>query len=360
MKPKIKDGVSVLYRKKRTKGKFELCFLVNLTDSAFSFAVNKKCLEIIKMFDGKHTIENIVGSAKVPQSDVEQIISQLDSNGLVETNCALLQSTSSQLNFWAGFENSAVTRQELQARIERANVGIIGLGGIGSWVFQGLHLLGVKNFIVADPDKVEFSNLNRQCLYNQEDLGERKLNVLERNLKTKGSKDTRLIKVLRKVKSVKDCRRIFSKVDLLINCADEPSTDTVNRVVTKAAYPLGIPHILCGGYDGHLGFVGPTLIPGHSPCWYCCEKSIEHHLRKSGYTHLLITEAHAKGGSIAPICAVVANYHVMEAMKVITGIQNLALDKQMIEIDFLTFRISPKQMHKQKGCRICGNYNKLQ
>ncbi len=58
--------------------------------------------------------------------------------------------------------------------IQRQNVIIIGMGGIGCPVAQYLISTGVKNLTLIDNDTVQLSNLNRQILFNKNDLGEKR------------------------------------------------------------------------------------------------------------------------------------------------------------------------------------------
>ena len=104
---------------------------------------------------------------------------------------------------------------------------------------------------------------------------------------------------------------------IIISCADDPSTDAVNRIVIEVGFELQAPHVLCGGYDGHLSFIGPTVIPGKTACWFCYEHALDKQLHRADYQQLAVTNAHSKGGNIAAISAITANYHVLDALKVI-------------------------------------------
>lgn len=357
MRPKIKDGVSVIFKPLRGESGYELSFLMNATGSVYSFNINEQGLRAVKMFNGKHTITSISKDAGVTAEGITALTGILADKGLLEiqNSCYTANTVvanTPQLNFFSGFEKEPGEGLQFQSRLETAKVGIIGIGGIGSWVLKGLLHLGVKKFVIADPDRVEASNLNRQCLYRENDVGSKKLTSLKNNLDLQAC-DLKIEGVSKKILTTSQCDRIFKDIDLLINCADEPSTDKINRIVTASCYPRRIPHILCGGYDGHLGFVGPTIIPDTSPCWYCCEASINDLVRKSNYKHMLVTDSDKVGSSIAPICAIIANFHVMEAMKVLTGIVKPTMIDQMLEIDFLTYGQFPKKLVKRASCNLC-------
>jgi bacteriocin biosynthesis cyclodehydratase domain-containing protein len=128
----------------------------------------------------------------------------------------------------------------------------------------------------------------------------------------------------------------------------------VNRIVTEVGFELNVSHILCGGYDGHLSFIGPTVIPGKSACWFCYEHALDKQLRRSEYQQLAVTSAHSKGGNIAAISAITANYHVLDALKVITGFLKPTMINKAAELDFRTYDINFRKFRKRHTCSYCG------
>ena len=66
---------------------------------------------------------------------------------------------------------------EGQEKIKRVSILVIGAGGLGSSVIQYLSAAGVGKIGIVDDDKVELSNLNRQLIYAENDLGESKVAV---------------------------------------------------------------------------------------------------------------------------------------------------------------------------------------
>jgi tRNA dimethylallyltransferase len=78
--------------------------------------------------------------------------------------------------------NRAALAPEALNRIEMTKAAVIGLGGVGSIVADGLVRLGVSDLTLIDKDKVEASNLNRQILYDKDDLGEMKAAAAKKHL----------------------------------------------------------------------------------------------------------------------------------------------------------------------------------
>jgi hypothetical protein len=73
--------------------------------------------------------------------------------------------------------------QKITETLSQKTVGIIGCGGIGNMMAISLAGLGIQKFVLFDGDRIEESNLNRQFMYTQDDIGEFKSEVLQKALK---------------------------------------------------------------------------------------------------------------------------------------------------------------------------------
>ena len=62
---------------------------------------------------------------------------------------------------------------------------------------------------------------------------------------------------------------IIEGANFLVNCADYPSVAETTRIISPHANSRSIPYSVCGGYNMHLGMVGPIIIPGRSACFDC-------------------------------------------------------------------------------------------
>ena len=69
-------------------------------------------------------------------------------------------------------------------KIESAKVVIIGVGGVGGAVLEGLVRSGIKNIIIIDNDNVDITNLNRQIITNMDNIGLKKVDVAEKRAKS--------------------------------------------------------------------------------------------------------------------------------------------------------------------------------
>jgi len=348
----------------------EVNFLFNASSVILPFELNAAAFQCLRLFDGQHSLTEIEAATGLPKAEIKKIVSALQKAKVLsikrKTRATVEESRfATQLNFLAEFETPKLSREEMQRRLKTSReemqrrlktsrVMIIGLGGIGTWVAQGLMLAGVGQFTLVDPDVVELANLNRQCMFTLADIGKPKAaTIASKFTQIDACVRTKILQM--KILKKDECVNAAQDATLIINCADEPHTDMLNRLVTEAGHTLGIPHILCGGYDGHLSFIGPTIIPGKSACWYCYEHALDQQLDHAGYEHLVITPSHIQGGNIGAISAITANYHVLEAIKVLTGFATPTMLNRAAELDFLTFGIHFRTFKKRRSCILCGS-----
>jgi len=109
-----------------------------------------------------------------------------------------------------------------QKKIFSTKVMIVGMGGLGCPVALYLSNLGIKNIGIADHDKVDFSNLNRQILFNTKDIAKFKV-VQAKKFLLKVNKKIK-IKVYKKKIIKKNIHHILNKYDIICDCSDNFNT----------------------------------------------------------------------------------------------------------------------------------------
>ncbi|WP_455475502.1 HesA/MoeB/ThiF family protein [Bartonella sp. B17] len=112
----------------------------------------------------------------------------------------------------------------VNAKLKDAKIAIIGLGGCGSYVFYTLSAMGIGHIKSYEFDIVEESNLSRQILYNYNDLGKKKIDVV-RDKASYISPSTTYEFYDKKIDNIEDACRLFKNVDLVICAADNPRPD---------------------------------------------------------------------------------------------------------------------------------------
>jgi molybdopterin/thiamine biosynthesis adenylyltransferase len=156
------------------------------------------------------------------------------------------------------------TSWEPQARLRQARVTVIGIGGTGGAAALALAAAGVGRLHCVDPDIVELSNLSRQVIYAEPDIGRPKaeaavarLRALNTDIKVSGE---RLL-----VESVTHVRRLAEDCDVLLLTADQPPE--VREWANQACLDVRRPWV-DAGYHGPLVQVG-HYVPGTGACRQC-------------------------------------------------------------------------------------------
>jgi molybdopterin/thiamine biosynthesis adenylyltransferase len=152
---------------------------------------------------------------------------------------------------------------ESQLRLRAATVLVLGLGGTGGHAAWALAAAGVGTIHCVDPDLVELSNLNRQVLYDEGDVGRPKVTAALARLRRVNSAIT-ITGERRRVASAAELALLLEGFDVLALCADEPHD--LRIWANRACAAAGVPWV-GGGYSGPLVTAG-VFAPGH-PCYEC-------------------------------------------------------------------------------------------
>ena len=143
-------------------------------------------------------------------------------------------------------ELSDFSKEKLEL-LESKKVLIIGVGGVGQTVSNFLVTNGVINLTIVDFDKVEISNLNRQILVTENDIGEYKVDVVKKALLSRNS--TSYIDIVNKRITKDNIEPLIKDVDLVIDAVDNWATKLVISDACKSKH-IPFMHI---GVDGHKG-----------------------------------------------------------------------------------------------------------
>lgn len=153
---------------------------------------------------------------------------------------------------------------EPQARLRQARVTVVGVGGTGGVAALALAAAGVGQLHCVDSDTVELSNLSRQVIYAEQDIGQPKVRAAVTRLRALNS-DIEISGQRLMVTSVNDLHWLAENCDVLLLTADQPAgvRDWANLACLAAARPW-----VDAGYHGPLVQVG-HYVPGKGACRQC-------------------------------------------------------------------------------------------
>jgi len=223
--------------------------------------------------------------------------------------------------------------EEGQRRLKSAKVLVVGAGGLGSPCSIYLAVAGVGHIVVYDSDRVELSNLNRQILHGDDDVGrlkaesaKEKLQRLNRSIHVETCADR--LDEERVEEAVRDA-------DVVIDCLDNFATRyLLNEACVNLRKPL--VHATIYGLDGHL----TTIIPGRTPCIACLY----------GPTPPPEIKPFPVMG-VAP--GVIGTLEALEAIKIITGLGR-TLAGRFLRFDGEEMAFEIFEVKRRPGCPVCG------
>ena len=224
-----------------------------------------------------------------------------------------------------------------QERIRNAKVLCIGAGGLGSPALMYLAAAGVGTIGIVDFDTVDETNLHRQVLYGNSDIGKKKVDVA----KSKIEESNPLVSVTTYPVRINPSNvlEIMAGYDIVIDATDNFAT---RYLINDAAVLLNKPYVWgsVNRFDGQAAVFWNSL----GPCYRCL-----HPEPPAPGT----VQNCADAGVLGVLCASIASIQVNEVIKAITGIGELQIGKLMI-YEALEAEHSKIDIHKNPLCVICG------
>ena len=224
-----------------------------------------------------------------------------------------------------------------QERIGNAKVLCIGAGGLGSPALMYLAAAGVGTIGIVDFDTVDETNLHRQVLFGQSDIGKKKVDVA----KSKIEESNPLVSVTTYPVRINPSNvlEIMAGYDIVIDATDNFAT---RYLINDAAVLLNKPYVWgsVNRFDGQAAVFWSSL----GPCYRCL-----HPEPPAPGT----VQNCADAGVLGVLCASIASIQVNEVIKAITGIGELQIGKLMI-YEALEAEHSKIDIHKNPLCVICG------
>jgi molybdopterin/thiamine biosynthesis adenylyltransferase len=227
--------------------------------------------------------------------------------------------------------------EEGQSKLLHSNVLVIGAGGLGSPALYYLAACGIGRIGVADSDRVELSNLNRQILHGHPDLGEGKTSSARRSIEyIRPGIDLEEYPFRIDSENGPD---IAASYDFVVEATDNfQSKFLINDTCVEAGRAFS--------HAGILGMYGQTMtvIPGQSPCYRCV-------FQEAPAPGKVKTAAEA--GVLGTVPGVLGAIQATEAIKYLLGMDGL-LTGVLLTYDAAAMAFRKVRLPIDKRCRVCG------
>lgn len=225
-------------------------------------------------------------------------------------------------------------------KIRKAKVCVVGVGGIGNPVVTQLTAMGIGKLKIVDRDIIEISNLHRQHLYTEEDIGRVKVEAAKARLEQINSSVQ--IEALPNSVTKYTAENIVKGFDIVVDALD--SIDA-RYALNDACIKLNIPLI----YAGALGMLGSicTIIPNKTACLRCIFPALAEDDMPTCSTE----------GVHPSILYLVGGIQVSEVVKIILG-ERPTLENKLLYIDLNDLSLEKVPVFRQAECPSCGTKRK--
>ncbi|MBO0870244.1 MAG: adenylyltransferase/sulfurtransferase MoeZ [Micromonosporaceae bacterium] len=224
-----------------------------------------------------------------------------------------------------------------QKRLKNAKVLVVGAGGLGSPALLYLAAAGVGTLGIVEFDTVDESNLQRQVIHGQSDIGRPKAESARDSIR---EINPYVNVVIHNVALSNDnVLQIFEQYDLIVDGTDNFAT---RYMVNDAAVLLHKPYVWGSIYrfDGQAS----VFWADHGPCYRC--------LYPEPPPPGMVPSC-AEGGVLGVLCASIGSIQVTEAIKLLTGVGEPLLGNLMV-YDALEMSYRKIRVRKDPQCAICG------
>jgi bacteriocin biosynthesis cyclodehydratase domain-containing protein len=213
-----------------------------------------------------------------------------------------------------------------------------------------LTVCGIGTVVGVDHDHVELSNLARQVLYSEDDLGRPKVEAAADRLRKLNARST-FIGVPRRLASRQAVADAISGADFVVAAVDWPATEIASWV-NDACFAAGIPYTSMSQHPPMVR-IGPTYLPGVTGCHACQEADYRRRFPLFDAALAALSED-SPAATYAPSCGVIGSLVANEAIAHLTGLAPLACEGRAALIDITTLSITHEDVPRDPTCPVCG------
>jgi len=227
-----------------------------------------------------------------------------------------------------------------QLKLKQAKVCVVGVGGLGNPIVTRLAAMGVGKIRIVDRDVIELSNLHRQTMFNEDDVGQVKVETAAKKLRKLNAD----IVIEELPVSIND----YTALDVVDGCdVVIDALDSVNArySLNKACIEKKIPFVT----GAAVGVTGQsfTILPNETACYHCLFPALD----EDSMPTCSIEGVHPS------ILSIIGGIEVSEAVKIITGKAPSLKDKVLhVDLENLIFNFT--KVSRVQECSVCGSGKK--
>ena len=224
-----------------------------------------------------------------------------------------------------------------QLKLKNAKVCVVGTGGLGNPITSRLAAMGVGTLRIVDRDVIELSNLHRQTMFDENDVGKVKVEVAAKKLQ-KLNPDCKIEALAISVNDY-TALEVVEGCDVIVDALD--SVDA-RYALNKACVKFGIPFVT-GAAVGVSGQIF-TILPKTSACYHCMFPALD----EESMPTCSIEGVHPS------ILSIVGGIEVAEVVKVIMG-KKPSLSDNILHVDIENLDFTSTRTFRAEECPVCGS-----
>jgi adenylyltransferase/sulfurtransferase len=224
-----------------------------------------------------------------------------------------------------------------QLKLKNSKICVVGVGGLGNPITTRLVAMGVGTIRIIDRDVIELSNLHRQTMFDESDVGQIKVEIAAKKLQ-KLNPDCKIEALAISVNDY-TALEVIEGCDVVIDALDSVNA---RYALNKACVKFGIPFVT-GAAVGVTGQVF-TILPKTSACYHCMFPSLD----EESMPTCSIEGVHPS------ILSIVGGIEVAEAVKVVIG-KKPSLSEKILHIDIENLDFTSTRTFRAEECPVCGS-----
>lgn len=312
---------------------------------------------LLDALDGTLSLSEL--ESRFGSQEAGDTVSQLQELGLVEDAAdddrippAELVRFDRQLRYFSDVGSRDLPPSLCQQRLRDAEVAVLGVGGLGGRAAWELACCGIGEMRLLDSDRVEASNLNRQILYMEEDIGRPKVEAAAERLRAFNS-SVNVTATERKLESAAEIAAFIKGADVVIDAVDSPAHD-IELWCNAACFEAGIPYITMSHFPP-VARVGPLYVPGRTGCYVCQEIAFRREYPRFDVAMEQRRGLPSPSATLGPACGLIGGHVGLEIVHLLTGLAEPATLGVAHAYDLRTMEVTRKTVTPEPDCPVCGD-----
>lgn len=310
---------------------------------------------LLAALDGTSTREELI--EEFGEEEVCDLLAQLEELSVVEDASDddliadhVVARFDRQLRYFSDI-STGPSPSQCQEKLAKSRIAVLGVGGLGGWSALNLACVGVGEMLLLDFDRVELSNLNRQVLFSEADIGRYKAVAAAERIKGFNS-SIQVEPRVHKLDSEAAVAEAIEGYDMVIDACDWPAHDIENWI-NSACFAARIPFIAMSHFPP-VARVGPLYVPGVTGCFACQEIGYR---RTYPLFDVAMEQQRGKespAATLGPACGLIGGQIGLDVLHQLTGLAQPSTLGVGHIYDLRTMALEREPVVPEPDCPVCG------